>query len=130
MEWLKSGSSPTLTLSNEWTAFAVTPKDQSSEDVAFRPISNIFSNVVKAIVANSLRVKRTENGRSVDYLQNPNRAPTSTERQNASRPDGYLVLKRREEGKDVRWAYVVLSCEYKRKDGDDDVDDVRIYHAH
>jgi hypothetical protein len=129
IEWLNSASDPTLTLSNQWTAFAVVPKDQGSEDTAFRPIRDIFSNVMKAIVANTRGVKLTEGDCSVDYVQNPNHAPTLTERHNASRPDGYLVLRIRKGGKEVRWADVVLSCEYKRKDGDDDVDHVR-FHAH
>ena len=28
---------------------------------------------------------------------------------------------------DIRWADIALSCEYKRKDGLDNEDDVRIY---
>jgi hypothetical protein len=51
----------------------------------------IFTKVVVAIVANS-GGKLKEDNRTVDFLQNPSLAPTSAERDNESRPDGYLVL--------------------------------------
>jgi hypothetical protein len=80
-------------ISNQWTAFSVTSKDQGSKNAAFRLISDIFSNVMKAIIASSCRVNLTEGDISVEYVWNPNHAPTSTERHNTSRPDGYLVLR-------------------------------------
>jgi hypothetical protein len=85
----------------------------------------IFTKVVVAIVANS-GGKLKEDKRTVDFLPNPSRALTSAERHNESRPDGYLVLKD-EEKEDILWADIALSCEYKRKDGGDDLDDVRIH---
>ena len=126
MQSLKLGSEPILTSSNRWSRFAKSPKDsQGSEDVVFSPIPEIFTKVVVAIVANSGGTLK-EDKCTVDFLQNPSRAPTSAERHNESRPDGYLVLK---DGKkeDILWADIVLSCEYKRKDGGDDLDDVRIH---
>lgn len=123
MKWLK-GPAAVLTTSDRWTKFEKAPKDQESEDGAFGPISEIFTKVVEAIIANS-QAKLTERDRSTDYLQNPNRAPTSTERHNASRPDGFLLLKDRNQGA-LSWADVAVSCEYKRKDGDDELDDARI----
>jgi hypothetical protein len=91
----------------------------------------IFTKVVAAIVANS-REKLTEENRAIDFLQNPSQVPISTERDDESRPDGYFVLKHRnkvmsEDGKRevIRWADIVLSCEYKLEDGDNDPDDVR-----
>jgi hypothetical protein len=125
MELLKSKSIRAFTSSNRWRGFSKAPKDRRSEDAAFKPFSDIFSKVVKAIVATSGSVKRTEGDRSVDYIQNPNRAPTLSERHNASRPDGYLVLKDRKE--DIQWADIALSCEFKQEDGNDERDDVRIH---
>jgi hypothetical protein len=127
MTMLRSGSSPILNASNQWTEFLTAPKDQNSEDGAFRPILEIFRRVVEAIIANS---DRTKDDRSVDFLQNPTRVPISAERHNLSRPDGYLVLKDRNEKESLRWADIVLSCEYKRKEGIDDLDDVRIHQGH
>jgi hypothetical protein len=111
---LKSAS--ILTASDKWTVFDKAPKDRDcSEDAAFKPIPDIFTQVVDEIVANS-QSKLTKGDRSTDFVQNPSRAPTSAERHNASRPDGYLLVKDRK----------VLSCEYKRKDGDEELDDVSI----
>ena len=127
---LKLGSKPVLTPSNRWSEFAKAPKDsQVPEDRVFSPIPEIFTNVVVAIVANS-GGKLKEDNRTVDFLQNPSRTPTSADRRNDSRPDGYLVFKdRNQDGKndDIRWADIALSCEYKRKDGANDLDDVRIH---
>ena len=78
-----------------------------------------------AIVANS-GGKLKEDNRTLDFLHNPSQAPTSDERHNESKPDSFLVLK---DGikEDILWADIALSCEYKRKDGGDDIDDVRIH---
>ena len=120
---LKSAS--ILTAIDRWTVFDKAPKDRDcSEDAAFKPIPDIFTQVVDEIVANS-QSKLTKADRSTDFVQNPSRAPTSVERHNASRPDGYLLVKDRKPGS-VSWADVVLSCEYKRKDGDEELDDVSI----
>lgn len=123
MKWLK-GPAAMLTTSDQWTKFEKAPKDQESEDGAFGLISEIFMKVVEAIIVNS-QAKLTERDRSTDYLQNPNRAPMSTKRHNASRPDGFLLLKDRNQGA-LSWADVAVLCEYKRKDGDDELDDARI----
>jgi hypothetical protein len=89
--------------------------------------------VVAAIVAKS-GGGLCEEARTVDFLQNPSLAPTSTERHNESRPDGYLILRHRNKdmSKDgtreyIRWADIVVTWEYKLKDGYDDLDDVRIH---
>jgi hypothetical protein len=134
MRSLKLGTEPVLTSSNRWSKFPKAPKDsQGSEDRVFSPMPEIFTKVVAAIVANSCGKLREDN-RTIDFLQNPSRAPTSTERRNDSRPDGYLVLKDRnkdmsKDGKreDILWADIALSCEYKLKDGDEEIDDVRIH---
>jgi hypothetical protein len=55
---------------------------------------DIFTKVVAAVAANSGGRLKEEN-RTVDFLQNPSRAPTSADRCNESRPDGYMVLKDR-----------------------------------
>ncbi len=101
---------------------------QGPEDGIFSPMPEIFTKVVVAIVANS-GGKLKEDKRTVDFLQNPSRAPTSAERDDSSRPDGYLVLKDGIRGKkgDILWADIVLSCEYKSNDEDDDLDDVRTH---
>ena len=133
MQSLKLGSDPILTSSDQWAMFPKAPKDSlGSEDTIFSPMPEIFNKVVEVIVANSGGKLMS----TVDFLQNPNQAPTSAERHNESRPDGYLVLKDRNKkrtkygkNEDILWADIALSCEYKRKDGVDELDDARIHHG-
>ena len=135
MQSLKSGAKPALTPSNRWSMFHNVPKGSRKEDKFFSPIPEIFSEleVVATIVANSLGELKEEY-RTIDFLQNPSRAPTSAaERRNESRPDGYFVLKHRDkvmlpdETEDIHWADIALSCEYKLEDGGNELDDVRIH---
>ena len=109
---------------SRWKAFDVDPKDQNgTEDTIFQPLPEIFNKVVEKITANSMLAA---DNCLVEFLHNPTMAPTSIERHNMTRPDGYLVLKDGGNGKLVSWADVLLSCEYKRKDGPEDLDDVSI----
>ena len=95
----------------------------------------IFAKVVVAVAANSGGRLREE-ARTVDFLQNPSPVPESTHKRKESRPDGCLVLKDRNKGmsEDWRrddtlvWSDIVLSCEYKRKDGRQDLHDVCVCH--
>jgi hypothetical protein len=133
MTSLRSGFEPALTSSNRWSKFVDAPNDsQGSEDEESSPIPDIFTNVVLAIATNS-GGKLADHKRTVDFLQNPSRAPTSDERRNKSRPDCYLVLKDRhkrmsKDGKkeNILWADIALSCEYKRNDTCFDLNDVGI----
>jgi len=93
MKLLKSGSSRILTTSRRWTAFDKEPKDQvGQEDAVFQPLPDIFKKVVDAIIANS---KLKKDHCIIDFLQNPNMEPKSADRHNATRPDGYLLVKDR-----------------------------------
>ncbi len=131
---LKLRSDPVLASRNRRSKFLKASKDsQGSKDRVFSPVPEIFTKVVAAVVANS-HGKLTEENRTIDFLQNPSRAPTSTERHDDSRPDGYFVLKHRDkvmskdgEREDIRWDDIALSCEYKIEDGNDDLDDVSFH---
>ena len=89
----------------------------------------IFTKVVVAIAANS-GGKLDEDKCTVDFLQNPSRV-SLTERDNKSRPDGYLVLKNRDkvmlkggEKEGIHWADIALSCEYKWEDNEDYIENI------
>jgi hypothetical protein len=131
---LKLGPDPALSRSNRWSKFSKASKrsKRPKEDTLFGPMPDIFTKVVAAIAANS-RGNLSEENRTIDFLQNPSLAPTSAERVNENRPDGYFVLKHRnkvwsKDGKEIiHWADIALSCEYKRNDSDADLDDVRIH---
>jgi hypothetical protein len=127
METLMSDLEGILTASDGWTTFEKKPKDQiGKEDAIFKPVSDIFRKVVAAVIKN-LTSNLTAKSCSIDFLQNPTMAPKSADRHNASRPDGYMLVKDRFQEETISWAVVVLSCEYKRKEGDEDLDDVTIH---
>ena len=113
-----------LTSSSWWKAFNTKPKDQkATEDAIFKPLSDIFNKVVDTIIDNS---NLTTHDWLIQFLQNPAMAPTSAERHNMTRPDGYLVLKDKDKGAMVSWSDILLSCEYKQKDSLEDLDDVSL----
>lgn len=117
-----------LSASGRWSAFDKEPKDQlGHENDVFKPMTNIFTKAVDAIIKHS---NLTDSRRSTDFLQNPNSAPKSMERHNATKPDGYLLVKDRLEQGVVSWADVVISCEYKKDGGDEQLDDVRLTLKH
>ena len=138
MDFLKSrsdGSEPVLTPQNQWTKFLEVPKaSKEKEAIVFDPLPEIFTKVAAAIMNYSGR-GFAEQGPTIDFLQNPSQAPKSTERYNESRPDGYFVLKDRikvmsekdRSREHIQWADIALSCEYKQKDREDDLYDVRTY---
>jgi hypothetical protein len=69
---------------NKWSIFPKAPSlTRKNEFNAFRPLTTLFSRIVKA---NSPLVS------SLDFVYKPNSAPIS-ERNNASRPDAHLQLK-------------------------------------
>ena len=101
-----------IIVSDRWSAFDIDPTDQpTDENDTFSHLVDIFDAVVDAIVANSEGSETP----IVQLLQNPNKPLKSTTIANATKPDGCLVLKMRPEEDLVRWADVVLSCEYKKK---------------
>ena len=113
--------------SDLWRAFPKAPKDyKGSEKKVFRSMEDIFKKVVAAIAANSGR----QVGNTVEFKQNPNWVPTWEDRDDKSRPDGYLVLKAREtngKNEQIHWGDIALSCEYKVEDGVEDFSDVRTH---
>ncbi|KAF9513153.1 hypothetical protein BS47DRAFT_1362609 [Hydnum rufescens UP504] len=123
MNALKSMPDGILSDSGRWEAFNKEPKHHSDgEEAVFKPITNIFDNIITAIIVNT---KLTTDEWSVELVQNPSRAPTSAERYNTTRPDGYLLLKDRSDSGSISWADIALSCEYKQGDGMKDLDNAK-----
>jgi hypothetical protein len=114
--------------SGRWKEFTKEPKDQSGgEDKVFKPMTHIFDSVVDAIISTP-NSRLTADNCLIDFLQNPTIAPTSSERRNTAKPDGYFLLKDRSDKNTISWADVVLSCEYKLKGRREDLDDVSASH--
>ena len=69
----------------------------------------IFKNIVAPVIANS-NSKLNADHCTLELEQNPSMVPTSADRYNASRPDGYLVVKDRFDvnGKMPSWADIAL----------------------
>ena len=130
MQALKRGPDAALTSSNRWLQFPQAPKEASDiETVVFRPMPEIFMKVVRAIIANSSG-QVGQDRITVDFLQDPNRAPISVGVYRESKPDGYMVLKNRNtvgEDERIHWAHIALTCEYKRSDAETFLDDARIH---
>jgi hypothetical protein len=115
-----------ISASGRWTAFNNEPKDQRvTENDVFNLISNIFEKVVDAIIKHS-DTDLTEDCCLINFLQNPNGTLKLEDRHNSSRPDGYLLVKDRLDKHAVSWADVVLSCEYKKQGGNEQLDDVSL----
>ena len=74
--------------SGRWSGFVNNPKHQKKlkKDV-FSPMSNIFNKVVDVIIAD---LKTTP---LVQFVQDPEKPPTSSVPMRKTRPDGCLVLK-------------------------------------
>jgi hypothetical protein len=85
-------------------------------------MERIFRKVIEAIIANS----KSKLTCSVEFVQNPSKAPKSVDKYGATRPDGYMLVKDRLDKQNVSWGDVVLSCEYKRKDRIKDLNDACI----
>jgi hypothetical protein len=88
-------------------------------------MAEIFKKIVGAVIMSSSS-KLTVDDCSIELVHNPSIAPMSADRYNATRPDGYLLVKDRLGGVNISWADVVLSCEYKWKDGIEELDDASI----
>ncbi|KAI9568135.1 hypothetical protein HD554DRAFT_2022465 [Boletus coccyginus] len=85
-----------------WSHFAPSSKSSASEEISFRPLASIASDIL-AQVPNS----------RLSYLANPNQTPIS-QRNNTSRPDAYLVLAHKADAPRVHWFDVAVPFEFKK----------------
>ncbi|KAI0946809.1 hypothetical protein AcW1_010386 [Taiwanofungus camphoratus] len=104
--------------SGRWRSFPVNPAASwSNENVTFKPLEDMVRQIAMAGGLGG-------NGRLLDFENNPNHTPKSELRDSTSRPDGYLILRDKQDG--VHWTDIALCAEYKkRKSIDDRNDNVR-----
>lgn len=122
LKTLRKGPKPTLSpQSGRWAAFEKeVPANQTDhEDAVFKPLVTIGKKVVKAIIANS----PSKNESTAELTHNPTFTPFS-ERTNATKPDGYFLLRERSHPDGSAWADIALLCEYKKHSSDADIYDV------
>ena len=110
--------------SGRWSAFEKDPKDdQKDRNAIFLPIADIFNKVVDAIIVNS---ELATDSILVQFLHKPAKPRVSRTEKNATEPHACLMLKQRLQEDVVSWADVLLPCQYKRKDREDELYNVSI----
>jgi hypothetical protein len=99
-----------------WNGFPSPKKAKCREEAAFLPLQKIYDGIVKAVGLNPVLAMK----------HNPNYSPLS-ERANTSRPDAILKLVKRKSLKGAKddWEDIPVSMEFKKKDTDKDIQDVR-----
>ncbi|KAG0704652.1 hypothetical protein DFH29DRAFT_848599 [Suillus ampliporus] len=86
----------------QWTDFTPPATSKVSKENAFKPLGRIIAKVL-AEFPNS----------GVSFLANPNGTPLS-ERNNTSRPDGYLVLSNEKTEPKIHWFDIAVPFEFKK----------------
>ncbi|KAG1741246.1 hypothetical protein EDB19DRAFT_1907946 [Suillus lakei] len=85
-----------------WTDFTPPATSKESEENAFKPLGHIVAKILAEV---------TDHG--VSFLANPNGTPLS-ERNNTSRPDGYLVLSNKKTEPKIHWFDIAVPFEFKK----------------
>jgi hypothetical protein len=98
-----------------WTDFTPPATLKVSEENAFKPLGPIIAKIL-AEFRNS----------GVSFLANPNGTPLS-ERNNTSRPDGYLVLNNKKPEPKLHWFDVAVPFEFKKAQDRQSLRDVSYY---
>ncbi|KAG2353907.1 hypothetical protein BDR07DRAFT_1307859 [Suillus spraguei] len=85
-----------------WTDFTPPAISKESEENAFKPLGRIIAEILAEV---------PDHG--VSFLANPNGTPLS-ERNNTSRPDGYLVLSNEKPEPKIHWFDIAVPFEFKK----------------
>ncbi|EKM53990.1 uncharacterized protein PHACADRAFT_122666 [Phanerochaete carnosa HHB-10118-sp] len=97
-----------------WSAFANCPPavDPDDEDTVFAVLQDIISAIRGS---SNIRVKRETN-----FLCKPTTVPSSSTRDNKSKPDGYFVVNDDSVDKSApRWIDIAVPAEFKKKNTDE-----------
>ncbi|KAG2355387.1 hypothetical protein BDR07DRAFT_1493256 [Suillus spraguei] len=85
-----------------WTDFTPPATSKESEENAFKPLGRIIAEILAEVPDHR-----------VSFLANPNGTPLS-ERNNTSRPDGYLVLSNEKTEPKIHWFDIAVPFEFKK----------------
>ncbi|KAI0341438.1 hypothetical protein BDW22DRAFT_1485428 [Trametopsis cervina] len=113
---------------NRWTSFKYDPSheknDDKSENLVFAPFGVIAKAVARAAMV-VIRKKGLKMQQTAAFYCNPNHTPSSTNRTNTSRPDGYAVLKQPSEVRrqEIHWDNIVIPGEKKKHSSVKDIND-------
>ncbi|KAG2050360.1 hypothetical protein BDR06DRAFT_917969 [Suillus hirtellus] len=86
-----------------WTDFTPPAKSKGFEENVFKPLGRIISEILAEVP-----------NRRVSFLANPNETPLS-QRNNTSRPDGYLVLSDKQPEAKMHWFDIAVPFEFKKE---------------
>lgn len=112
-----------------WKDFPEDPSlSKRKEDAVFAPFATIANRVAFHATAD-LASNDADIHQTVEFICNPTMTPTSTNRENTAKPDSYGVLLQRnnklaEDPKVPHWDDIVIPGEKKKRDGDNDFNDV------
>ncbi|KAG2125138.1 uncharacterized protein EDB93DRAFT_1110312 [Suillus bovinus] len=85
-----------------WTDFTPPATSKESEENAFKPLGRIIAEILAEV---------PEHG--VSFVANPNETPLS-QRNNTSRPDGYLVRSNEKTEPKIHWFDIAVPFEFKK----------------
>jgi hypothetical protein len=100
-----------------WTDFTPPAISKESEENAFKPLGRIIAEILAEV---------PDHG--VSFLANPNGTPLS-ERNNTSRPDGYLVLSNEKPEPKIHWFDIAVPFEFKKGRNIESLRDVSCYRS-
>ncbi|KAG1719065.1 hypothetical protein EDB19DRAFT_2030564 [Suillus lakei] len=85
-----------------WTDFTPPATSKGSEENVFEPLGRIIAEILEEVP-----------NRGVSFLANPNGTPLS-QRNNTSRPDGFLVLNNEKTQRKIHWFDIAVPFEFKK----------------
>ncbi|KAG2127699.1 hypothetical protein DEU56DRAFT_915674 [Suillus clintonianus] len=86
-----------------WTDFTPPATSKGPEENLFKPLGRIIAEILAEVPK-----------RGVSFLANPNGTPLS-QRNNTSRPDGYLVLNNNKTEPNIHWFDIAVPFEFKKE---------------
>ncbi|KAG1768275.1 hypothetical protein EV702DRAFT_1282403 [Suillus placidus] len=86
----------------QWTDFTPPATSKGSEENAFKPLGRIIAEILAEVP-----------NHGVSFLANPNGTPLS-QRNNTSRPDGFLVLSNEKTQPKIHWFDIAVPFEFKK----------------
>ncbi|KAG1767565.1 hypothetical protein EDD22DRAFT_950013 [Suillus occidentalis] len=85
-----------------WTDFTPPATSKGSEENVFEPLGHIIAEIMPKVPS-----------RGVSFIANPNVSPLS-QRNNTSKPDGYLVLSSKKTQPKIHWFDIAVPFEFKK----------------
>ncbi|KAG1860105.1 hypothetical protein F4604DRAFT_2036274 [Suillus subluteus] len=107
LQWIRNNLTKCKILTDnksglQWTDFTPPATSKESKENEFKPLGHIIAEILAEVPDHR-----------VSFLANPNGTPLS-ERNNTSRPDGYLVLSNEKTKPKIHWFDIAVPFEFKK----------------